>query len=266
MKSNVTLRSKDRDLFGITIRQNTKDSMLSISDLQKAYDKARFMHGCRDRRINDITNSAGFKMFSYIYLKEKNIITNSFIEYNAEIKNIGVVKMLKRLKVWNTIGKAENRHVSCVDVLWKYLYINMFLDYHSINTPQWVRDIDVSVYRKNLAREESLELHFINYLIDKVEMITTEKPIKQYVLGSYRYDLLLCFKNKKVLIEYNEIQGHRYSKDKDLAKAKYAYENGFCILHILEAQEHEIKKYIIDILNNDINEEDCYNLARKRLL
>ena len=34
MKTNVTMQSeKDRELFGVIIRQNTKDSMLSLTDL-----------------------------------------------------------------------------------------------------------------------------------------------------------------------------------------------------------------------------------------
>ena len=33
MKTNVVLKSVDRNLFGVTIHQNTKDYSLSITDL-----------------------------------------------------------------------------------------------------------------------------------------------------------------------------------------------------------------------------------------
>ena len=41
MKSNVTMLSKDRVLFGVTIRQDTKNGFLSVTDLQDAYFRAR---------------------------------------------------------------------------------------------------------------------------------------------------------------------------------------------------------------------------------
>lgn len=41
MKTNVTMVSNDRKLFGVTIRQDTKNQFLSITDLQEAYTRAR---------------------------------------------------------------------------------------------------------------------------------------------------------------------------------------------------------------------------------
>lgn len=41
MKTNVTMMSNDRKLFGVTIRQDTKNQFLSITDLQEAYTRAR---------------------------------------------------------------------------------------------------------------------------------------------------------------------------------------------------------------------------------
>lgn len=33
MKTTVTMKSKDRELFGVTIRQDTKSQFLSVTDL-----------------------------------------------------------------------------------------------------------------------------------------------------------------------------------------------------------------------------------------
>jgi hypothetical protein len=41
MESNIIMNSKDRDLFGIVIKQETKTGFLSVSELQKAYEVAR---------------------------------------------------------------------------------------------------------------------------------------------------------------------------------------------------------------------------------
>lgn len=64
MKTNVTMQSeKDRELFGVIIRQNTKDSMLSLTDLQEAYTRARILNGWSNKaHITDIINQKRKKM------------------------------------------------------------------------------------------------------------------------------------------------------------------------------------------------------------
>lgn len=42
MKTNVVMISKDRDLFGVTIKQDTKTSFMSLTDLQEAYTRKGF--------------------------------------------------------------------------------------------------------------------------------------------------------------------------------------------------------------------------------
>ena len=54
MKTNVTMKSSDRNLFGVIIKQHTKNSFVSVTDLQNAYEKARWQYGWSDKRINDI--------------------------------------------------------------------------------------------------------------------------------------------------------------------------------------------------------------------
>lgn len=125
MKSNVTLRSTDRDLFGITIRQNTKDSMLSISDLQKAYDKARFMYGWSDRRINDIIGSNDFKERAFYILKERGFVKADISVFMKMLENEGITKSLKGLGVWKTTGKGDNRQVVADPYIWVLIALEM---------------------------------------------------------------------------------------------------------------------------------------------
>ena len=53
MKTKVVMKSSDRNLFGVTIRQDT-NQFLSVTDLQEAYTQARVKNGWADRRIADI--------------------------------------------------------------------------------------------------------------------------------------------------------------------------------------------------------------------
>ena len=100
MKNNVTLSSTDRELFGITIRQNTKDSMLSVTDLQKSYDKARFMHGWSDRQLGTLMRTNEFQERVYHILTERFLIKMPFGTFTEMIDNESITKVLKGLDVW----------------------------------------------------------------------------------------------------------------------------------------------------------------------
>ena len=54
METNVTLKSKDRELFGVVIRQETKTGFLNLSDLQEAYTRKRIAEGWSEKRIDNI--------------------------------------------------------------------------------------------------------------------------------------------------------------------------------------------------------------------
>ena len=57
MKTNVTMMSNDRKLFGVTIRQDTKNQFLSITDLQEAYTRARIEKGWNEKRVENILSN-----------------------------------------------------------------------------------------------------------------------------------------------------------------------------------------------------------------
>ena len=125
MKTNITLRSTDRSLFGITIKQQTKNGHLSVTDLQKAYEKARWVHGWSDRRINDIISSKSANERIYYLLFEREIIKTSFSAFMEQCDNEGIVKVLKGLDVWKTSGRGENKAVYCDVYIWVLLAMEL---------------------------------------------------------------------------------------------------------------------------------------------
>ena len=54
MKTNVVLKSADRNLFGLQVRQETKTGFLNLSDLQQVYNKQAEINGWSEKRINEI--------------------------------------------------------------------------------------------------------------------------------------------------------------------------------------------------------------------
>jgi len=118
MKTSVILKSTDRTIFDVTIRQDTKKQFLSVTDLQKAYDKARWQHGWPDRRISDILNGIDVKNRIYYVLKERGMVNAEFSAFMEMAQEYGIVKLLKKLDQWKTTGRGDNKQVMCDPYIW----------------------------------------------------------------------------------------------------------------------------------------------------
>lgn len=120
MKTNITMISEsDRNLYGVTIRQNTKDCMLNLSDLQDAYTIARIQNKWSDKgKIQDIISQKENSERIYYILKEQEIINSDFSEFMEDVERDGIVKYLKNKGVYKTTGRGENRTVFCNPYIW----------------------------------------------------------------------------------------------------------------------------------------------------
>lgn len=116
MKTNVTLASSDRELFGYTIRQQTKDGMLNLSDLIEAYTIARVKNGWANKDIYRIMENDRDTLF---YLLEKQGIIKTHIRgFIEEIDNKGFAKYMKELGVYKTSGARETKTVWVNPYIW----------------------------------------------------------------------------------------------------------------------------------------------------
>lgn len=126
MKTNIVMKSADRNLFGIIIKQNTKNGQsLSVTDLIKAYEKARFQYGWSEKNISMIMNSQGFIERVYHILNERGMIKVSFLSFMEFIKNEGFIKVLKGLSVWKTTGRGENKATYADPYIWVLLAMEL---------------------------------------------------------------------------------------------------------------------------------------------
>lgn len=126
MKTNVVIHSSDRNLFGTIIRQNTKDGQsFSVSDLQKAYNHARFQHGWSLKRIDNVMTTKDFQERCYHILNERGVIKTTIHGFMEMIEKEGVVKVLKGLKVWKTGGRGENKSTFCDPYIWVLLAMEL---------------------------------------------------------------------------------------------------------------------------------------------
>lgn len=125
MKTNIILSSIDRKLFGITIRQNTKDKFLNINDLQKSYETARWQYGWSDSSISQLMRNPKLQERLYYLLFERNLIKVGITTFMEMVEREGVVNVLKGLGVWNTTGRGEGRLVMVDPYIWVLLAMEL---------------------------------------------------------------------------------------------------------------------------------------------
>lgn len=121
MKTNVVLNSGDRNLFGITIRQNTKQQFLSVTDLQKAYETARWQYAWSERHVNTIMQGQTFRERAFYVLQEANLIKVGIPAFMEMIEKEGVTNTLKGLGVYKTTGRGSDKTVMANPYIWMLL-------------------------------------------------------------------------------------------------------------------------------------------------
>jgi hypothetical protein len=99
--------------------------MLSVTDLQKAYEKARFMHGWSEQNISSMMQGEKFKEKAYYILLERDLIKIELSIFLEMIKNEGITKVLKGLGVWKTTGKGANRMTVADPYIWVLVAMEM---------------------------------------------------------------------------------------------------------------------------------------------
>ena len=125
MTTNLILESKDRELFGITIKQETKTGFLSLSELQRAYENARWQYGWSERRYDVIMQTNDFKERVFYLLEEQGIIKVDILGFMEMCEKEGVTKVLKGLGVWKTTGARSSKSVMCNPYIWVLLAMEL---------------------------------------------------------------------------------------------------------------------------------------------
>ncbi len=118
METNIVMKSKDRELFGILIKQETKTGFLCLSELQRAYEIARWQYGWSEINIASLMQSSKMLERLFYVLKDKEIIKVELSTFMEMCQNEGITKVLKGLQVWKTTGRGSNKLVMCDPYIW----------------------------------------------------------------------------------------------------------------------------------------------------
>lgn len=125
MESNIIMKSKDRELFGIVIKQETKTGFLSVSELQKAYEVARWQYGWSDRKVADIMQTTEFKERVYYLLHNQGVIKTNIMGFMEMVENEGIAKVLKGLGVYKTTGARQSKVTFANPYIWILLAMEL---------------------------------------------------------------------------------------------------------------------------------------------
>lgn len=118
-KTNVTMVSKDRELFGVIIKQDTKTSFMSLTDLQEAYTRKRIEMGWNEKRIENIlSNKESAERIYYILEKQGYTIEAGFPGFIQSVEKESLIKVMKKMGAYKTMGRGENRRTMCNPYIW----------------------------------------------------------------------------------------------------------------------------------------------------
>ena len=185
MKTNIVLQSKDRELFGVAIRQQTKTGFLNLSDLQDVYDKERFNKGWHKKRVDHILNYDKSKSNTervYYILKKQGIINVPFSTFIEMVKNSSLTRVLKKLKAYKTTGARQTKTTWVNPYIWILIALEMHPELYA-NTVIWLTDkliinrIEAGDFYKELT---SAVTHFKN-----VNYVRLAKGLNYIIFGRH---------------------------------------------------------------------------------
>jgi hypothetical protein len=180
MKTNVILKSTDRELFGIKIRQESITGFLNLSDLSEAYTHARVQNGWAEKNIDRIMND-NIETIFYL-LERQGLIKLPMCSFIEQIENQGFAKYMKSIGAYKTTGA---RHTKTVWVN-PYIFVMVAMDLNPLikaNVIGWLTDqliinrieagnfcraLNESVSKFNINGSQYMELAMaINHIIFK---------------------------------------------------------------------------------------------------
>lgn len=191
------MKSKDRILFDVVIRQDTKDSFLSLSDLNEAYIRAREINDWSIKHLDDIlkTNSNVERIYYVIREQifcdktEKTRFYENYPDYSSfkkVVDKVGLPKVLKQLHLYRMTGRGENREVMCNPYIWVLVAMEMNPILYA-KVVGWITDglilrrIEASTLNKKLA--DAIKNNFTNPEYWKINVALNERVYGEHMRG-----------------------------------------------------------------------------------
>lgn len=183
MKTSVILSSSDRELFGITIRQNTKEQFLSVTDLQKAFEKGKWQYGWIGQTINQLMLTDELAKKCYGVLLECDFVKCDMSKFMEMVKENTLITVLKGLGVYKTTGRGENKQVMAHPYIWMSIAIELnYILYGKVI--KWFTD--TLIFDRIEAGSEFMPMNgAIKKLLENPDYPKVAKAINNKVFGKH---------------------------------------------------------------------------------
>jgi hypothetical protein len=119
------MSSRDRVLFGTTVRQQTKTEFLNLSDLQEAYTQERVKHGWVDKNITMILNSPENLERIFYILEKQNVIKLSLRSFIESVEKQGFAKYMKSIGIYKTTGARHTKTTWVNPYIWTLVALEL---------------------------------------------------------------------------------------------------------------------------------------------
>lgn len=136
------MKSEDRKLFNVIIRQETQKGFLNVSDLTTAYENERASKGWSVKRVSNIMSSISNIERIYYILDKRGYLTGSKYDptntrihvFVNDAKKEGTISLLKKLKVYKTrtIGGKNNKTTYTDPYIWMLIAMELHPEIYSI--------------------------------------------------------------------------------------------------------------------------------------
>lgn len=139
MKTNVIMKSTDRQLFGIVIRQETKTGFLNLSDLQQCFENIRIKKGWTNKHIPElISRRENIERIYYILKTQESIIVDlsTFIE---QVDTKGIATVLKSFGEYRTTGARHTKTTWVNPYIWVLIALELSPEFYA-NAVTWLAD------------------------------------------------------------------------------------------------------------------------------
>lgn len=184
MKTNVMLSSVDRQLFGVTIRQNTKEQFLSVTDLQHAFEKGKWQYGWTGQTINQLMLTDELAKKCYGVLLECDFIKCDMSKFMEMVNENGLITVLKGLDVYKTTGRGSNKQVMAHPYIWMSIAIELnYVLYGKVI--KWLTD--TLIFDRVEAGNEYLPMNScIKKIVENPDYSKYAKTINERVFGLHQ--------------------------------------------------------------------------------
>ena len=173
MKTNITMLSeKDRNLFGVVIRQETQNGFLCLTDLQEAYTHARILNGWHDKKVQSVLRQKINADKVYFLLKERNLIDLKKSDFDAYVKKDNLINLLKSLKMYKCYGRGENKAVFCDKYIWLLICQEM--------NNSWYSDVIQYLFTGKFSMFDFVEFDASEYEMTQQARLNHEKAWKYF--------------------------------------------------------------------------------------